>query len=78
MSIIEQIEIEQLKEELKEARESISWWNRRYNTLNKCNNEKKDRIHKLIEYINNLYKDEYISYGTKEEMLNIIRGVDNE
>ena len=37
-----------------------------------------ERIDKLKEYINNLYENEYISYGTKEEMLKIIEGEDNE
>lgn len=38
----------------------------------------KNILNKLTIYINNLYNDEYISYGTKEEILNIIRGEDNE
>lgn len=38
----------------------------------------RNEIDKVIKYLNNLYENEYISYGTKEEMLNILRGVDNE
>lgn len=82
MSAIEQIEIEQLKEELKDARESISWWNRRYNALNKCNNEKKDRICKAIEHIEThqlCYQSQYEEMSEFDNhLLNILKGESNE
>ena len=82
MSAIEQIEIEQLKEELKDARESISWWNRRYNALNKCNNEKKDRIYKAIKHIEThqlCYQSQYEEMsGFDNHLLDILKGENNE
>lgn len=82
MSAIEQIEIEQLKEQLKDASESISWWSRRYNALNKCNNEKKERIDEAIKHIEThqlCYQSQYKEMsGFDNHLLDILRGENND
>lgn len=41
----------ELEKELQDANESITWWNNRYNAINRCYNSTKNIIDDLTEHI---------------------------
>lgn len=41
----------ELERELQDANESITWWNNRYNAINRCYNSTKNIIDDLTEHI---------------------------
>ena len=60
----------ELKADLKEANESITWWTNRFNAVERDNREIQNRIDKAVEYIElGLANEE-----EAEELLDILEG----
>ena len=80
------VKIQVLKEELKSANESITWWQNRFNAIERDNKNYKSRCEKAISYIkeNGCFNEEY-KLCTKpfntlklDDLLDILQGVDKE
>lgn len=84
--------IAQKDDEIKELNDSITWWNNRFNAVERNNRELRDRIDKAIEYhdncVNNLLDLDKIddneklaykvAYEIHDNYLNILKGSDKE
>lgn len=61
--------ITNLQKELKSANESISWWQNRFNAVEKQNNRLKEKHKNLIEYLNYQLSQLDFYEDTKAKML---------